>query len=400
LDQRWHVLHRPLPVPRTRRDSSEFVSRDYIARYTALLFIRQYFLVSQWYGYEPVSQPQGPGTQDERTVWIQYLPHFKKLVDEIQKNKALLEALGYEPITNEWAQQHHKPTPTAIIDQLLINIQTAYAAAEVEQEAEEDKKRAFRETSAQIIDARIQSYNNIQNAKAITVNFKSNMLRGGYVLYHKAAFASNQGTTYLNYDSFFANEIASQFTRQLTSFFRSKVIQSYLFRAPQFFEAVDKLRLNANQHVLLNFGVSIEAVNQQYGIDRLTLNSYKGIPIITVRYVGHSSMRSSFIAMKRTDLPSFIFHPPKAEDIDRFHLARMSGATELHAAVVDLNQEQNLKALFPNEQPDTLDTSVLLVIELNAEIRWKNKIKMLRLSMYSDFYQHGSVNDLTEVKRF
>jgi hypothetical protein len=378
----------------------EFLSRDYIGRYTALLFIRQYFLVSQWYGYEPVSQPQGPNTQDERTTWIRFLPHFKKLLEDIQKNKALLEALGYEPITEDWAGQHAKPTPSAIIDRLITNIEAAYAAAEVEQRAEDDKKRAFRETSAQIIDARIDSYHTILNEHRINDNFESSQIKGGYILYHKAAFAYDQGTTYMNYDSFFANEIASGFTRQITGLFRSKTTQSYLFRAPQFFEAIDKMRLNANQHVLLNFGISLDVVIQQHGIDRLTTTNYKGIPIIDVKYVDHSSMRSSFIVIRKTDLPSFIFHQPKQEEINKFHLTSVSDVTKLHAAVIDLNEEQQLKALFPHENQETLNTSVILALELNVEVRWKTKVKIVRISMYSDFYQRGSVNDLSEVKRF
>jgi len=378
----------------------EFLSRDYIARYTALLFIRQYFLISQWYGYEPVAQPQGPDTQEERTAWIQYLPYFKKLVEEIQQDQDLLKALGYEPITGDWAERQQKALPTRIIDRLLENVKAAYAATEVEQRAEEDKKRAFREMSARIIDARIASYSNIQNEQQIATQFESSQIKGGYVLYHKAAFASDQGTTYLDYDSFFANEIASEFTRQLTGLFRSKAIQSYLFRAPQFFEAIDKLHLNPDEHLLLNFGILLEVVIQQHGIDRLTPNSYKGIPIVPVQYTDHSSMRSSFIVIRKTDLPSFFFNKPLADEINRFHLARVSNTTELHAAVVDLNEHQELKTMFPNEQPEVLDTSVILALELNVEVRWKNKTKVVRLSMYSDFYQQGSVNEVSEVKRF
>lgn len=378
----------------------EFVSRDYIARYTALLFIRQYFLVSQWYGYEPVSQPQGPYTQEERTIWIQYLPYFKKLVEEIQENNALLDALGYESITEDWASRHQKDMPTTIIDRLISTVEAAYTTTEAEQRAEEDKKRAFRDTSAQIIDTRIESYSAILNEKVIDDNFESSKIKGGYILYHKAAFSNNQGTTYMNYDSFFANEIASGFTRELTSLFRNKVSQSYLFRAPQFFEAIDKLRLNPDQHILLNFGISIDIVIQQNSIEGLTIDGYKGIPIINIAYVDHSAMRSSFIVIRKTDLPSFVYHLPDQAQINRFHLIQVSEVTGLHAAVVDLNEETQLRTLFPNEQGDILNKSVVLFLELNVEVRWKNKTKMVRLSMYSDFYQQGSVNDLSEIKRF
>ncbi|MGF7078917.1 hypothetical protein [Mucilaginibacter sp. UYCu711] len=378
----------------------EFLSRQFIAKYTALLFIRQYFLVSQWYGYEPVSQPQGPRTQEERTIWIQQLPYFKKLLEEIQKNKKLLDTLGYEVIDENWAALHNKPTPAAIINELIEQTEAAYAAAEVEQRAEADKKTTFRETSARIIEGRIESYHNILNEQLITAQFESSRIKGGYMLYQKAAFSRDQGVTYMNYDSFFAGEITSGFTRELTGLFRSKAVQTYLFRAPQFFEAIDRLHLNPRLHVLLNFGISIEDVLRQHGIDRLTENTYKGIPILKVDHVDHSAMRSSFIVIKKADLPSFVFHQPEEAEIDRFDLTRVSQAVELYAAVVDLNEQPQLKPLFPNEKPDVLATSVILALELNVEVRWKNKAKLVRLALYSDFYQQGSVNDLSEVKRF
>lgn len=378
----------------------EYLSREYMAKYTALLFIRQYFLVSQTYGYDPVSLPQGPNTQDERTTWIRQLPYFKKLVEEIQEETELLKALDYEPITDAWAEQHRKTKPSDILDQLLNNVQSAYNATEVEQQAEEEKENQFKATSAQMIDARIDSYDNVQNEHPITEKYESNKLRGGYMLYQKAAFAADQGVTYLNYDSFFASEIASNFTWRMTELFQSKVLKSFLFRAPEFFQAIDKMRLNIHQHVLLNFGVSIDVVNLRYQIDQLQNDNYKGIPIITVQFANYAIMESCFVVMRKTDLPSFDFAAPPAEEIERLDLDLISERHQLYGSVIDLNEHPALKGLFPNEKPEVLDTSVILALEFNIDVRWKLKTKMLRLAMYSDFHQQGDVNDLSEIKRF
>lgn len=378
----------------------EFLSREYMAKYTALLFIRQYFLVSQTYGIDPVSMPQGPNTQEERTTWIRQLPYFKKLVKEIQQETELLKALDYEPIPDAWAPHHDKTKPSAILDELLNNIQVAYNATEVEQQAEEEKKTQFKATSSQTIDARIYSYSNVQNARPITDKYESDKLRGGYILYQKAAFAADQGVTYLNYDSFFAADIASNFTWRITELFRSKVLKSLLFRAPEFFQAIDKMRLNAEQHIFLNFGVSIEIINLRYRIDQLQKDNYKGIQIITVEFVNYSVMESGFIVMHKADLPSFDFSAPPAEEIERFNLDQISERHQLYGAVIDLNEHSELKSLFPNIKPEVLNISVILALEFNIDVRWKLKTKMIHLALYSDFYQQGDVNELSEIKRF
>jgi len=315
----------------------EFVSKEYIARYTALLFIRQYFLISQWYGYEPLSIPDVPSGQDQRRNWIQNLPYFKKFVEEIQQESALLKALNFEPITEEWSAARQKTMPNSILDSLSERLKATYAAEEVQQQAEEEKKTAFRDSSAQIIDARVASYKNVLNDQSITGDFSSTVIKGGYILYEKAAFAGDQGVFYMNYDTFFANEIASGFTRQFTGVFRSKAVQSFLFRAPQLFEAIDKMRLIPDRHVLVNFGIAIDVVMLQHGIDRLTKDSYKGIPILTVQYVDRAAMRSSLMVMLKADLPSLVFKTPDQSEIERFHLILVSASTQLFAAVNDLN---------------------------------------------------------------
>jgi len=378
----------------------EFVSKEYVGRYTALLFIRQYFLVSQWYGYESVTPPDLPRTQQEKSSWILHLPYFKKFVKEVQGDQQLLDALGYQPITDEWSQKHQKATPASIIENLVERLKAAFTAEEVQQRAETEKKRAFIEKSVQIINARVDSYRSLLNLEAIEEDFDANILKGGYILYQKAAFAADQGVAYLNYDAFFAREIASGFTSRLTQLFKGKALKQFLFRGPELFQAIDKLKLNPDKHILLNFGISLDVVRQRDGIDRLTEHSYKGIPIINVQYLDRNVMRSSIIAIKKSDLPTFVFLAPAPHEIQRFSLEQASAATQLHAAVVDLNEEPQLKALFPNESDENLNTSVILVLEFNVEVRWKRKAKLVRLSLYSEFYQEGSVNDISEVKPF
>lgn len=378
----------------------EFVSREFIGRYTALLFLRQYLLVSQWYGYEPVSLPFGPSTQDERSYWLQNLPYFKKFVDEIQENEDLLRALHYEKITPEWSEAHHKPGPAQLIEQLIEQIKAAYSHAEIEQQAEDAKKQTFFTSSAAIIDGRIDSYADVINPAPESSGYVSTQIRGGYILYKKAAFALEQDTTYLNYDSFFASEIANGITREITASFKSKTQRTYLFRGPQLFEAIDKMHLRADEHVLVNFGISIPWILQRHRTEYLTESNYKGIPIITLEFKDTTVMRDCFIVMRRADLPWFVFSPPEQSEINRFELAPIGEGHQLFASVLDMNEHAGLRSLFPNDSPATLNTSVLLSLVLDMEVRFKQNVKMIRLSLYSDFYQEGTPNEVSEVTRF
>ncbi|MDB5024559.1 MAG: hypothetical protein JWP78_2314 [Mucilaginibacter sp.] len=378
----------------------EFLSKEWICRYVALLLIRQYHLTSQWYGYEPVELPQIPATQEERDTWIQQLKYLKTFVAEIQQNESLLKALDYKPITAEWAATYHKPLPEALIDQTIAKSQAVYAAAQVEQRASDEKKASFFEKSSTIIAARINAYQNILNERPVTEDFNSSTVRGGYILYQKAAFANDQGITYLNYDTFFASEIAAKITRQVIGLFRNKTNASYVFRAAQLFQAIDRLQLIPRENVLLNSSIAIDVVNSTLKNTHLSPEQYQGIPIINIRYTDQNILRSSLIAIKKSDLPSFNYAAPDPQDIERFNLKPINADIGLYAGVIDLNEEEQFKALFPNEPAETLDASVLMDLDFRLEVRWKNKVKAVRLELYSDFYELGTVNDLGEVQPF
>ncbi|MDB5125517.1 MAG: hypothetical protein JWP94_3646 [Mucilaginibacter sp.] len=375
-------------------------SRAWICRYIALLMIRQYHIRSQWYGYEPVEIPHVPRTQAERYTWIHQLRFLKMYVLEIQTNQALLKTLGYERIDEEWGRKNNKPIPEELIAQAIVNAEAAYANGEAEQETDPRKIRFFLTRSAQIVGLRIDAYQNILNEESIVENYNLGFITGNSVLFEKAAFALDQPISHLNYDTFLASELATKVTHNLTGMFQSKVNISYLFKAAQLFKAIDKMRLNGEEHVLLNFGIDVDVVNHKLKLPNLSSENYGGIPIIKVAYSDQQLIRSSLLVMRKTSLPEFEFGDVEAEDIERFSLEHINQVIHLYGSVIDLNENQEVRSLFPNEREETLDKSVFLKLDLMLKVRWRNAIKIVQLGLYSEFYQQGDVNDLTEVETF
>jgi hypothetical protein len=364
------------------------------------LLIRQYHIYSYWYGYEPVSLPQIPNNQPERHQWMQQLRFLKEYVNEIQKNDPLLTALKYKKITPEWSQQHNKPTPEVLIDQTLAAVTHAYETAEVHDDLDPEKVRAFLTKSARIIGLKISGYDNIQNPGEVIEDFDAGRIAGTYSLFRKAPFTGDPVITHLNFDTFLATELSSRITREVTGMFRSKVQQDYLFKAPQLFQAIDRLQLNAAEHVLLNFNIAIDVVNSTLHHEQLTPAAYREIPIITVQSTNQDIIRSSMLVMKRSDLPRFYFLDTDAEQVEQFHLQQISEPLKLYGTVIDFNEHPEVRQLFLEQSEELLDSSVLLRLDLQMEVRWHRGMKIVQLGLYSEFYQQGTVDDIDNVQPF
>jgi hypothetical protein len=182
--------------------------------------------------------------------------------------------------------------------------------------------------------------------------------------------------------------------------FRSKINARYLFKAEQLFQAIDKMALNTDEHILLNFGIDIWVVNQFLKNPALTPQHYNGLSIITVAHQDRNLIRSSLLVLKKSDLPRFEYRDLEPETIQKFGLTPINPAINLYAAVIDLNAQPQFKELFKNENEEILNQSVYLKLNMQLEVRWLNVLKIIELQLYSDFFQKGIVNHLDEVSHF
>lgn len=375
-------------------------SKNWICRYLALLLLRQYSLTSYFYGYNPTELPQLPATQGEIQIWINVLPYFKAFLKEIQANGELMKVTGYDSISNESCAERAIQTPLELINRMIEQSELAFGVQEVEQGLLPEKVQAFYTKSEKIVAARITSYSILNNENPVDQDFDALFISGSTILFNKAAFADGQGVSYIDYDSFLGSAQAGKITDDFTAMFHSKTTESYLFDQTKIFKAIDKLSLNDQEHVILNFGISVELLNQNLQIPELNGNNYKGIPILSVHFQNRTMIRSSFLILKKSDLPAISFNEIPVATVEENHLEIINPNFQLYASVIDFNEKPEFKPFFVDQPDDLLDRSVILNLTMQMEVRWKKNFKMVELKLHSSFFQEGIKSDVAQIGVF
>jgi hypothetical protein len=375
-------------------------SKNWICRYLALLLVRQYTLTSYYYGYNPIAMPQLPTSQGDIQTWINNLPVLKAFVKEVQDNRTLMKVTGYETVTDQSCANSGIQTPIQLVERVIELSKQAFQVQAVEQTIAPEKLEAFYTRSSQIIAGRIASYSDINSSIAIDQEFDSLYISGSTVLFNKAAFSNGQGVSYIDYDSFLGSKQAKKITDKLTSMFYSKITASYLLDRDKIFKSIDKLNLNPEEHVILNFGIAIDFINYNLKHSELSSDSYKGISILNVDYANRSLIRSSFLVVKKGDLPKFIYEEIPAATIQENKLNLINPEYQIFGSVIDLNEAPEFRPAFADHPDSVLDRSVILKLTMLMEVRWKKQFKMVEIKLYSSFYQDGIQNDLAEIGSF
>jgi hypothetical protein len=400
FDTHHEMFPYPYQFPGLDGIYGEGQSKNWICRYLALLLLRQYTLTSYYYGYNPIALPQLPSSQGEIQIWIRTLPFLKAFLKEIQDNSELMKITGYGSITDQSCAESAIQTPIELIDRVIELAEQTHQVQEVEQNLVPEKVESFFTRSSQIIAKRIASYSNLNNESPIEQEFEALFISGNTVLYDKAAFVAEQGVSYIDYDSFLGSEQARKITNELTAMFYSKITESYLFDQRKIFKAIDKLNLNPQEHIILNFGIAIDLINDSLKLPDLSSDDYKGISILNVDYADRSLIRSSLVVVRKSDLPRFSYAEVSAATIQENRLDLINPEYQIFASVIDLNQNPEFKQTFANNPDHVLDRSVILKLNMQMEVRWKRDFKMVELKLYSSFYQEGIQNELAEIGNF
>jgi len=399
-DNHFDMFPYPYQFPGLDGIYGEGQSKNWICRYLALLILRQYTLTSYYYGYNPIALPQIPTSQREIQIWIDTLPILKAFLKEMQDNNALMRAIGYETITDQSCADSGIQTPIELVDRVIELSKQTFQVQEVEQSIAPEKVQVFYTRSSQIVAARIASYSGLNNDTPINQDFDSLLISGSTVLFSKAAFSNEQGVSYIDYDSFLGSEQARKITNELTVMFYSKITESYLFDQSKIFKAIDKLNLNPQEHIILNFGIAIDIVNYSLQLSELSFDDYKGISILNVDYVDRSLIRSSLLVIRKSDLPRFTYSEISAATIQENRLDLINPEYQIFGSVIDLNEAPEFRPTFANYPNNVLDRSVILKLNMLMEVRWKRHFKMVELKLYSAFFQEGIQNELGEVGNF
>lgn len=377
--------------------NADYVIKKWIMSYMAILFLRQYTIISYTTNIHPLDFPNIPKTQGEIKQWIDGLDFFKELVNEHLKNRELLKTLSLDFITSEWARENDKPFPITFIETFKLSLESSYNVNALNLPVSNSKVRQFEYSTKTIIESTIAKINKINNEESIQDdNSDKWYVNGQKMLQSKDAFSDNPEVHYSEFDSFLASSVSKDLEYVLSETLFYKKIKSFLLKPEDFFKAINRLAID-DSYVIINFGINIEFFINHFKVPELSTEKYRNINIYS--FNGSLLVKDSLFILKKCDLPNITTEPVDNKTITKYSLNKISDVINLHSSVIDLNSTSE-DVYIENKQDksdDELKKSVLLNIIISTEFKWKKNIVVIQLKQYSDYLQKGLVNKLDDV---
>jgi hypothetical protein len=386
------------PFPDLRGINSDYVIKKWISSYFAVLFLRQYTIAPYLIAMKPLDYPVLPKTQSEIKHWIDGLDFFRKLVSEHLNNKELVSSMSLEFITPDWCKSNHKKHPLDFIDTLKEKLLHEYKQNAITIPISKEKIAQFNNSTKEIIERRIDSFQNVSRKTDITGETDKWYVNGQQMLQSKDAFSEKPEMHYIDFDSFLASVISRNISDGIASTFFYKKSETYLLKQEDIFRAIDKLNIN-NEYAIVSFGINIEHYINYFKIPNLSLQKYKNIDLYS--YSGSRLVHSSIFLLKKTDLPLISSIAIEKEQIDKYSLDKISDSINLYTSILDLNEtsEEIFNENKDGKEDDEIRKSVLVSIIISIEIKWKKNVNVINLIEYSKYRQEGLPNNLNEIAK-
>ena len=388
----------------------DWVVNSWIRKYLILLFLRQYTLHKYYTYQEFLELPQVPLSQAEKKRWIDNIQGFKNGLVEILDDTQLLKTLGLDNITEEWCEKEGKPHPLKLIDTFNSRLEEEFGRTRERQSVSIGKENKFLESSKKIIESTFEEYIPILNKSEINDSFQSYSIYGLEYPVPKSDFAEGQGYDHFNYDSFAGESLANRIQLQISSTFSSIISQSYLFLDEDVFSAIDRLKISelAEKFIIISFRRNIDYYIKVLKIPGLSIEEhknvgigkYKGIQLINIWNCNDNLVGGTFFILKKSDLPSLIHNEPSNKRKTEYKKEEQI-LPHIYASIIDLHLHEYVRLKLEEESRfNDLHDKVLVLIEMNTEIRWKRNSKIIAFRSASAYEDRGIPNKIEEVKPF
>jgi hypothetical protein len=398
-DRKYSWISHRYPFPELSGLNADYVIKEWIMSYLAILFLRQYMLISHFITMRPLDFPPTPATQVEIKQWIDGLDYFKKLVSEHLQNTELLKTLNLDFITPEWCEENHQLFPINFIENFKSNLENAYHENALNLPLSNEKIQQFDDATRIVIESAFKRLQVISSDTEIPEdNSDKWFVNGQRMLQSKDAFSDNPEVHHLEFDSFLGSVVARSLNQGLGEILLRKVTKSYLLKPDDFFKAIDRIATDES-FVIINFGIKLDYFISQVKVPELSNDKYKNIRIFS--FDGSHMVRDSMFILKRSDLPNISSRQIAEDVIAKYALRKISDNLNLYTNVIDLSKtsEEIFNENKQNKSDNDLRKSVLLLIIFSAEFKWKKNIEVIQLRQYSEFFQRGLANKLDDVKR-
>jgi hypothetical protein len=394
------------PFPDVSGVNADNIIQMWIKRYISILFLRQYTLHDYYTYSNSLRMPTPPEGLSEKKRWNEELNSLEHFTSEYLTNKVLLDKVGLIELADEkWFEENKKETPLKLINSLKSKIDQSVEKKKQEQVIDSTKLNDFKEKTKEIISQTFQDYSRLFNVQKIDANYKSLYFRGRYEVQHKAAFAKDQEMSYMNSDSIVAQAVSLEFKFSALNVFILMQNKCFLLKDEDIFKAIDSLKLDTDKFIILAIGLNIHQYSDILKVVGLKKDIenwfYNDIQIIEIGNYMNESVLGSFFIILKDDLP-FIIHQeiPKSK-VDKYKLERIDDINNTYAAILDFHNndfDTISEEVTKSTGTQDLSKSVLVCVDINAEIRYKMSAKCIQLKAIQQHEVRDNSNNLLEVR--
>ncbi len=360
--------------------------REFINKYIALLFIREYSLTRIYTFQDFTSQPYLPDNNTDLNYWLKNVLLFEKTVDEISLNEKLVELLNYSGIVEK---NNIENTFTDFFEELKQRIQDKIEDNQINVDLHTPKVENFTEQTDLIINQALNKYEVIENAEDLSSEDDVTKfgVNGLHTLYPKVAFTEDN--SHIDYDTFLANSVVTnQIDYFIPNSFHTTRTKRYLIKEQELKSAIKKLKLN-DQYAIV-------AINPSFGKLEL-LVEYKQY-IIEIHST-NNRVRDTFFILKKSDLPTIKNIEFNDDEILLNKLT--TRGNNIYSSVLDLNLAENKsirERWLDNETESDLRKKVVLTIAFKTVIIWKNMRNVVQINIFSPYSEQGILNNPNDIE--
>jgi hypothetical protein len=378
------------PFPDTNGVNADGIIQMWIKRYISILFLRQYILNEHFIYSRTLQMPSPPETLIEKKAWNDELDSLKYFVRENLMNENLLQQLDLEVLSSEdWFKENEKVEPLALIDNLRAVIDMSIEQKKIQQEIDEEKKQEFYTATKAIISESYTRFGKLFGS-VINENYSSFFLGGRFQVMNKEAFAKDQAVSYINSNTIVAETVSLELQRDILNVFLMLNRKEYLLEESETFSGIDNLITAKDEFVIVAVGVNLiylQGKNNKLKNDNDNW-SYNGISIINIDNSMNEFISQSFILIKIEDLPCLVHNTVSEERRVKYKLEHIDTAINTYASLINLNNAENediTKEVSQGTGIHNLSKSVLVCVEINAEVRYREDAKCIQMKMITPF---------------
>lgn len=391
------------PFPDISGVNANNIIKMWIKRYIAILFLRQYTLHEYFVYSRTLEMPNPPQTLSEKRCWLEELDILKRFVLEYLSDISCLKSLNLEALSSpDWFTNNNKTKPDELIEGLKNKVEYSAEQKKANQKLDQKKIEQLNDASKKILTNCFDYYEQLfRNHIADSEPHKSLFYGGRYEISDKMAFAEDQDMCYANFDSIYAEIIATEFRHNMPSVFRVYYKTTYYILAEKdIFLAIDNLQLDCQKFTIVSVGVNLYSYNLN-GVttEENRLWKYNDIPIVELGNTQIDAVNNSLFVMLNEDLPCVLHNEINEEIINKYGLNHINDKYHIYTNVIDLHENSVIQnEVREKTNIQDLDKSVLVCVDVNTEVRCKMDAKCVQLKVFSQFDNIGNPNVPEDVK--